>query len=157
VPLLNLVHVNLHVADLERSIDFYRRLGWELMIDMSRTEPAKFERIDVNERVVYGGGLGKVVILSLGDDPRCATKIELVEDVEPSSVPKPPRPPHEAGVHRLAIRVKDLDGTIALLRGRGIEIRDEPRVLFTMGGRQRYVLLADPDDNLLELIELFRE
>jgi len=155
MPLLNLVHVNLHVADLERSIDFYQRLGWKLMIDMSRNAPAKFDPIQVNDRVVYGGGLGKVVILSLGDDPRCATKIELVEDVAPRSLPKPPRPPQEAGVHRLAMRVKDLEGTIALLRSRGIEIRDEPREIFTMGGRQRYVLLADPDDNLLELIELF--
>jgi len=59
-------------------------------------------------------------------------------------------------VHRIAMRVKDLDRTLTDLRSRGIDIPDEPREIRSMGGRQRFVLFPDPDDNLLELIEFHR-
>ncbi len=156
MPILNLVHVNLHVTDLERSIDFYERLGFEVMFDLGRHRSTSTEPIRVSDRVAYGGGESKAVVLSLGDDPRCATKIELMQYVDPPPLPKPPKPPEEAGAHRLAMRVKDLDGTIADLKARGVPIDDAPHEVRTMGGRQRYVLFTDPDDNLLELIELHR-
>lgn len=157
MPILNLVHLNLHVTDLERSIDFYERLGWKVMFDLGRDRPSRLEAVRVSENLEHGGGAVKAVVLSLGDDPRCATKIELMQYVDPPATPKPRKPPQEAGVHRIAMRVKDLDGTIAALRARGIEIRDEPHELRSMGGRQRFVLFPDPDQNLLELIELYRE
>lgn len=152
--ILNLVHINLHVANLERSIDFYERLGWKVLGDLGRQSPAPLVCVDLGQGRVYGGGTVKGVIISLGDDPRCATKLELVENVDPPSLPQPIKAPNEAGVHRLAMRVKNLDATIAEFRSRGIAIEDQPHEIFTMGGRQRFVLFVDPDGNLLELIEL---
>ncbi len=147
MPILNLVHVNLHVTDLERSIDFYERLGWKVMFDLGRREP-----VDLGS-----GEEASAVVLSLGDDPRCTTKIELMQYVSPPATPKPPQPRHEAGTHRIAMRVKDLDATLADFRAHGIEIRDDPHEVRSMGGRQRFVLFTDPDGNLLELIELYRD
>ena len=157
MPILNLVHLNLHVTDLERAIDFYERLGWKVMFDLGRQKPSELEKIRVNDKLVHGGGKVKAVVLSLGDDHRCATKIEMMEFVDPPATEKPAKPAHEAGAHRIAMRVKDLEGTLADLRGRGIEIDDEIHEIRSMGGRQRYVLFADPDDNLLELIELLAD
>lgn len=147
MPILNLVHVNLHVTDLERSIDFYERLGWKVMFDLGRHEP-----VDLGS-----GEKATAVVLSLGDDPRCTTKIELMQYLNPPATPKPPQPRHEAGTHRIAMRVKDLDTTLADFRTQGIRIPDEPREVRSMGGRQRFVLFTDPDGNLLELIELYRD
>jgi catechol 2,3-dioxygenase-like lactoylglutathione lyase family enzyme len=151
--ILNLVHINLHVADLERSIDFYQRMGWQVMFDLGRDTAAPLVHV-ANSQLEYGGGLVKGVVISLGDDPRCATKLELIANVDPPSTPQPRKPVHQAGVHRLALRVKDLDATIAQLRTNDIRIDDEPHEIHTMGGRQRFVLFPDPDGNILELIEL---
>lgn len=156
MPILNLVHVNLHVTDLERSIDFYGRLGWELMFDLGRRAPGETVSLDPGEGAAPASRKALAVVLSLGDDPRRTTKIELMQYVDPPATPKPKQADEEAGVHRLAMRVKDLDGTIAQLRERGIEIPGEPSEVKMMGGRQRYVLFHDPDGHLLELIELLR-
>ena len=156
MPILNLVHINLHVTDLERSIAFYEKLGWKVMFDLGRNEPMQLAPVSIAGRIEQGGGSAKTVILSLGDDPRSATKIELMQYVEPKPTPRPARRPQEAGVHRIAMRVMDLDRTLTDLRSRGIDIPDEPREIRSMGGRQRFVLFPDPDDNLLELIEFHR-
>ena len=50
----------------------------------------------------------------------------------------------------------DIRCTLDDLRSLGIDIPDDPREIRSMGGRQRFVLFPDPDDNLLELIELSR-
>lgn len=154
MPVLNLVHLNLHVADLERSIAFYEQLGWRVMFDLGRHQASRQALVQVNDRVDYGGGSAKAVVLSLGDDPRCATKLELMQFEDPAAEPKPERPPWQCGVHRIAMRVKDLDETLAALRGRGLPVPELVSEASTMGGRQRYVLFTDPDDNLIELIEL---
>lgn len=156
MPILNLVHINLHVADLERSIDFYQRMGWKVMHQLSRYEPKPLAPVPLGENLEHGGGTTKGVIMSLGDDPRASTKIEILEFVDPPTTQKPFKPKNEAGVHRIAMRVKDIYGTVAEFRERGIDIQDEPHEMSAMGGRQLYVLFPDPDNNLLELIELFR-
>ena len=157
MPILNLVHVNLHVADLERSIDFYGRMGWKVMHELGRHEPMDLERVPLGDALEHGGGRAKGVVLSLGDDPRASTKLEIMEYVDPPASAKPFKPRQEAGVHRVAMRVKDIHATIAEFRAKGIPIEDTPHEIKVMGGRQLFVLFADPDDNLLELIELFAE
>jgi len=157
MPILNIVHVNLHVADIERSIAFYDRLGWSVMYDLSRHEAKDMAPVPINDFLEHGGGKVKGVVLSLGDDPRASTKIELIEYCDPATTPKPFKPRNEAGVHRVAMRVKDIEGTVRDLRAKGVPIEDEIYEVRTMGGLQRYVLFADPDNNLLELIELSRD
>jgi|SRR5690606_3682694 catechol 2,3-dioxygenase-like lactoylglutathione lyase family enzyme len=154
MPILNLVHINIHVADLEQSIAFYAKLGFKVMFELSRHQADELVHVQTGDGIDYGGGLVKGAVISLGDDPRCATKLELIEYVAPATAPQPRKPSHQAGVHRLAMRVKDLDGTLAEFRARGVAITDQPHEIRTMGGRQRFVLFSDPDGTLLELIEL---
>jgi len=154
MPLLNLVHINLHVSDLDRSIDFYERLGFTVMHDLGRNAPRPMAPVEVSPLSQHGGGMVSGAVMSLGDDPRCATKIELIQFVDPAPTARPFKPNHEVGVHRIAIRVKDIDATIADLRAKGIVIPSGPHEVHTMGGLQRYVLFPDPDESMLELIEL---
>lgn len=156
MPLLNLVHINLHVSDLDRSIDFYERLGFSVMHDLGRNAPRPMQAVEVSPLSQHGGGMVRGAVMSLGDDPRCATKIELIQYVDPAPTARPLKPNHEVGVHRIAIRVKDIDATVADLRATGIAIPSGPHEVRTMGGRQRYVLFPDPDETMLELIELYR-
>lgn len=157
MSLLNLVHINLHVSDLDRSIDFYERLGFSVMHDLGRDQPKAMTPVEVSPLNQHGGGTVRGVVMSLGEDPRCATKLELVQYVDPAPSVRPFKPNHEVGVHRVAIRVKDIDGTVADLRAKGITIPSGPHEIYTMGGTQRYVLFPDPDETMLELIELSRD
>ena len=156
MPILNLVHINVHVSDLERSIEFYGRMGWKVMFDLSRTEPSILAPVEVSPLNQHGGGTVKGVVLSLGDDPRQSTKIELMQFVDPPASARPFKPAHQVGVHRIAMRVKDIDATVAQFREKGIIIPEDPHDIEVMDGRQRFVLFPDPDENMLELIELFK-
>lgn len=159
MPTLNLVHINIHVADLDRSIAFYSLLGWREMFRLSdggqgeRRSPTFLLKFPPKNE--HGGAVVRTSILTLGDDPRCATKLELMQYLEPPTIPKPFQARNEAGVHRLAHRVKDID---AMVRAAGVSIPYDPIDMKSeqLGSRQRYVLFNDPDDNLVELIELFR-
>jgi catechol 2,3-dioxygenase-like lactoylglutathione lyase family enzyme len=62
-------------------------------------------------------------------------QVHLIEGTLPSAV----------GQH-FALRVEDLDGTVAELRGRDVEVSD-PRPV----GSSRQAFLADPSGNLVEL------
>lgn len=157
MPLLNIVHVNVHVSDLERSIAFYEKLGFTVQFELSRHQPNYMTPVPVSPLNQHGGGKVRGAVMSLGHDPRCATKIELIQYVDPVPQARPFKPNCEVGVHRIAIRVKDIDSTVAGLRAEGINISEDPHEIRTMGGRQRYVLFPDPDETMLELIELFRE
>lgn len=156
MPILNVVHINIHVSDLERSIEFYGRLGWTVMFDLSRNTPSFLQPVEVSPLNQHGGGTVKGVVLSLGDDPRAATKIELMQYVDPAPTGRPFKPMQEVGVHRIAMRVKDIDATVAEFRAKGIDIPEDPHEIRTMDGRQRFVLFPDPDENMLELIELYK-
>ena len=46
MSILNLVHINVHVTDLERSIAFYEKLGWKVMFDLVSVEPVSSEAFD---------------------------------------------------------------------------------------------------------------
>ncbi|MDB5447556.1 MAG: hypothetical protein JWQ97_2873 [Phenylobacterium sp.] len=157
MPILNLVHINVHVSDIERSIAFYELLGWKVMFELSRYEAKYLEPVDSSPLNQHGGGTVKGVVLSLGDDPRQSTKIELMQFVDPPPSARPFKPAHQVGVHRIAMRVKDIDATVAEFRAKGVVIPEDPHEIRTMGGRQRFVLFPDPDENLLELIELLKD
>lgn len=156
MPVLNIVHINIHVSDLERSIAFYELLGWKVIHELSRHSANYMEPVAVSPLNVHGGGTTKGVILSLGDDPRQATKLELIQYVDPAPIARGFRPAQTTGVHRIAMRVKHIDDMVADLRAKGASIPDDPRDMAVMGSRQRYALLPDPDENIIELIELFR-
>jgi catechol 2,3-dioxygenase-like lactoylglutathione lyase family enzyme len=90
--------------------------------------------------------------MSLGDAPHQATKLEVLEWVEPRSRPQPERSAHHAGVSRLALRTKDLPTVARRLAAAGVSFEGEIVEIDLVGAR-RFVLLRDPDGTLLELIE----
>ena len=61
---------------------------------------------------------------------------------------QPPKGAHGV-VHHLGIETDDLDALVARLRARGVPLRNPVRD----AGAFRYVMIAGPDDLLLELFE----
>ena len=145
-----LVHININVDDIRRSLGFYRKLGFEVMHVFG--ELPEGDRPARGMRVPGGEVCGAVI--SLGDHPRCATKIELLQWLAPESgaPAPPPRGMREIGVARIAMRTVKLLEFCEKLRADGIEFELEPVDIDVVGAR-RFALFRDPDGTLLELVE----
>lgn len=143
---LQIYHVNVNCTDLERSLAFYKMIGFK-------------EHMDLGEGGVPGLGFDdcrlKAVLLSLGDDPR-ATVLDLIEWTEPKTEGAPyPRLNH-TGIGRLCFRVKDLDGAYRKLVAKGVEFLSEPIVASLGTGHQKFVCFKDPDGTILEFMEFVK-
>lgn len=124
-------HAAFQVADLDRSIDFYREvLGFDHL----------FTTLDLEhcERYAYfelGGG-----------------KLELLQSLDSQGrpiayeppAPKPPYCPH------LALDAEDLDRIVESLEAKGVPILGGP---YETHGKVKWLYLADPDWNVLEFVE----
>ena len=120
-----LIHTCYRVLDLDRSVDFYGRLGFEEM----RRVPIRDEATNV-----FMGMPGD------GD------RLELTHNhgrAEPYEI--------GSGYGHIAITTDDLDGTLERLAEVGIE-PEKPPYRVREGG-SRICFVRDPDDYRIELIE----
>lgn len=145
----DMVHVNVNVTDIRRSVAFYETIGFRVIHVFGDEKVG----LDPGGDVMQGmaGGRTRGVVMSLGDHPRCFTKLELLQHVAPPTEPAPPRPMHAVGLARLAIRCKDLPAEVARLEAAGIAMEEIQET--DIVGASRFVLFRDPDGALLELIE----
>jgi catechol 2,3-dioxygenase-like lactoylglutathione lyase family enzyme len=153
--ILNVVHINLNCTDIERSVAFYEKLGFEV-VHVFGDAPGE-QTLDPSGDVMQGitgpgGARSRGVVLSLGNDPRSTTKIELLEHLSPPTRPTQPRAVHDAGVGRIALRTKNLLDFVTKLKAEGVEFELDP-VEIDVVGASRFALFRDPDGVLLELIE----
>ena len=119
------VHTCIRVRDIDRSVDFYQRLGFE-------------PRGRLNFKSAYNVYLG----LPGGGDV-----LELTVNVgreEPYDLGE--------GYNHMALTVPDLDGLLGTLAQHGIEPETAP---YAPGGRSEYRIcfVADPDGYRIELID----
>lgn len=143
----DIVHVNLNVADIERSIRFYEQIGFRIMHVFGDTPGA-----DVRDGMAFDDGRCRGVVMTLGEHPRAWTKLELIEWLDPPAEIAPPRGPRTTGVSRIALRTKNLLEHVAALEAAGIDFESPPREIDIVGAT-RFALFRDPDGVLLELIE----
>lgn len=119
------LHVGLRVADLHRSLAFYRALGYEVVGS------------------VAGTPLGQLTMLKLPGDQ--FVTIELVSD------PPDDRVGTGSGLNHLVVQVQSVDGTGSALAARGIGA-DEPAAPDDPTGiRTRWI--TDPDGHRIELVQ----
>jgi lactoylglutathione lyase len=97
--MMRTLHVGLRVEDLERSLEFYENLGYEVVGTVPETE------------------FGDLTMLKLPDDD--VVNLELVHQPDAGRID--PR-----GLSHLVIQVEDLFHTVTRLCDRGIPV-DQPR------------------------------
>lgn len=118
------LHVGLRVADLDRSLEFYSALGYEVV------------------GTVPGTAFGSLTMLRLpGDD---FVSLELVHDA--AAGPVEPR-----GINHLVVQVEDLSATVAHLAARGV--RAEPPGSPDGSDEFWTTWLTDPDGYRIELVQ----
>ena len=119
------LHFGLRVADLERSLAFYRAVGYEVVGNVPDTP------------------MGSLTMIKLPGDEFVA--IELVHDPIRSGTDVGQGPNH------FVIHVESMDATVAELAARGIEVE----VPTSPDGSDDFFTtwIVDPDGNRIELVQ----
>ncbi len=118
------LHVGLRVADLERSLAFYSRVGYEVVGSVPDTE------------------FGSLTMLKLPGDE--FVTLELVHDLHRGAV-------QPGGLNHLVVQVESVQESVAQLTARGIEV-DAP-VSPDGSGDLWTAWVADPDGYRIELVQ----
>jgi catechol 2,3-dioxygenase-like lactoylglutathione lyase family enzyme len=155
-PRLSWGHININVRDLDRSIEFYRHLGFEEFLpgipylgltsgaaDPVHDEAARALRLNGRPR-------GRACIMQLGDG---FPKIDLTEfpDMQRSD----PLENSDLGIVRLCLASPDLAADYERLSRAGVHFLTEP--VSAADGMVEMVCCADPDGTIIELLELHPE
>jgi lactoylglutathione lyase len=119
------LHVGLRVGDMDRSLAFYRAVGYEVV------------------GRVPGTPIGDLAMLKLPDDE--FVMIELVHDPSASGEPS------STGLSHLVIKVESMEATIADLNREGVDVAeptspDDSESFLTSW-------ITDPDGNRIELVQ----
>jgi catechol 2,3-dioxygenase-like lactoylglutathione lyase family enzyme len=132
-------HTGLTVSDLQRSIDFYGLLGFEVA--------ARIE--ERGEEVERGTGVAGAE-LSVAVLERPGGRLELIQYVAPDSSSSA-APNNGVGAAHVCLEVDDIDAAVAELHGKGVEFLSEP--IYHESGI-RWVYCRDPDGITAELLEV---
>ena len=143
MPLLN--HVGITVSNLERSIDFYTRLG------LQPPPPEWVFTIEgdwLSRLVAEDDAVIRVAFLPMGE----GAVLELLEYRQPQGEQSNSRPNRDVGAMHVALNVDDIDAVYADLKD-SVAFNSEPQTV-AMGPRagNRVAYLSDPDGTPVELV-----
>lgn len=145
--LVGLSHAGIQVADAERSIRFYERLGLTLAARWTNARPY------LQELVGYPGVSLDVAVMAI---PGSEAVFEILEYRGVEGDPVDPATANP-GTGHVCFLVEDLDGLYEVLREQGVEFVSAPQVPDVgpnLGGRVVY--LKDPDGIRVELLQTSR-
>lgn len=146
----SIFHININVTDFERSLAFYKMVGFKVVLDIGEG-PNKANDVGLN----IPDSRARAALLALSDDPR-ATRIDLIEWKKPATEGAPYPHLYHAGAARIALFTKNLDEEYARLKANGVEMVSDP-VMIRFGNKAgaKFFCFKDPDGTFLELIEPF--
>jgi catechol 2,3-dioxygenase-like lactoylglutathione lyase family enzyme len=110
-----LYHLNINVADLDRSIAFYRIFGFEAVF---RGLLDEVDTLGFARAFAAPPNAAEYALIRIGDDPR-ATCIDLVQWRTRPTHGSPYEAVNHAGIYRFLIHVDDPDAILAALRAAG--------------------------------------
>jgi catechol 2,3-dioxygenase-like lactoylglutathione lyase family enzyme len=139
-------HFALSVSDADRSLAFYRDLGFELVSDRE-VEGGYVEEIT-------GVRAAKIRLVHLSGHGH---NLELLEYRRPRGELHAP-PFQDAGSAHICFLTDDLDAEVERLRRRGVLFRSAGPVTTTSGPNRggRGIYAEDPDGNAVEIVQLAR-
>jgi lactoylglutathione lyase len=119
------LHVGLRVADRDRSLAFYRALGYEVVGAVPETP------------------IGHLTMLKLPDDE--FVTIELVHAPDDA-------PPRGTGLSHLVVQVESMDRALEALAAHGVSPEEPPS---SPDGTDGFLtaMVVDPDGNRIELVQ----
>jgi len=141
-------HVNINCSNFERSLEFYKMLGFKVAIEIPEGgSDAMSTGLGVE------GAVAHAAIMTLGDDPR-GTRLDLIEWKNPRDEAKPYGRLNHLGIARVALYTKELRKVYQELKDKGVKFVSEPVVLNSGAAKALFACFHDPDGTYLELIEI---
>ena len=151
ISLGRIFHININVADMDRSVRFYESLGFRILFDF------KLDDETVRQTCAAFGGMPnphRGVFMTLGDTPT-ATILDLVQWFDPPTGGSVYPTLTDVGIPRIAFHVDNPFEIAEELQRRGIELlgpigRGHP----PEGSADQAIVFAfrDPDGNVLEVL-----
>ena len=134
-------------ADLERSVAFYRALGFR--------ELARFPSANDSGTHLHIDGPVAMTEVLMGAPGRGDVHLMLVGFDRPAVLPSTRRAANTIGMWRTALLLPDLDRAAAALRAADVELISDPQSMAMGPGlpNLRFVCFRGPDHEVIELIE----
>jgi catechol 2,3-dioxygenase-like lactoylglutathione lyase family enzyme len=150
-------HININVSNLDRSIGFYEKLGFEVLIPAIPYLGLKSEAVIqvIPEAANRALGLtpdtgGRACIMQLDNG---FPKIDLTEFA--GKTQQKPLTNSDLGLVRICLASQDLQKDYVYLREQGVEFILEPQPC--KDGMAEVATCFDPDGTLIELIQVYLE
>ncbi|MGL5938795.1 MAG: VOC family protein [Waterburya sp.] len=139
-------HCNINCTNLERSLEFYKMIGFKVILDFKNgmSSEAMAKAFNLPQAELRG------VHLVLEDSAN-APRIDLVEFQKPKTEGKPYSHLHNTGVARICLLAKDINRVYEDLKTKGVNFFSEPQRL--PGTDVTIACFTDPDGTVLELLE----
>jgi len=145
----SIFHININCTNFDRSLEFYKLLGFKVIRDLNEVSSATLSR-----GLRIPDCRGRAVLMILGDNPR-STRVDLIEWKNPKTEGQ--AYPHlwHAGMCRIALRTRTLVKDYEDLKAKGIEFWTEPLMVKLKDGKEEgFVCCTDPDGTVIELIQV---
>ena len=154
--LVSVYHININCTDFDRSLEFYKMLGFREVVDMSGGQPPA----GAGENVIGSKVLrvpdargGRSVILGVGNDPHCS-HIDLIQWDTPRSGGRPYERLNHCGIARACFYSKNIWKDYEELKSLGVNVYSEPEFLkYPDGAGSAVFCFEDPDGSVLELVQ----
>lgn len=143
-------HIGINVTDLQRSIEFYKTVGFKLL----RQGPVQTPQVGL-AFLVDGGDSLRFAHMRIGDND-AESMIDLIEWVNPRSTGSADVDLHAPGLCRFSILTDDADREYESLGAQGIEFLKAPVTVTAPDGSKGWKILfaKDPDGTLFHFVEL---
>lgn len=146
-------HINVNCTDFERSLAFYRLIGFEIVLDFTACGDASFGEVGLGPVLRLPDDCdGRAAMLMLKGEQR-GLRLDLIEWRSPHEPAHPRRSLAQPGIGRICLRTFDAAAVHARLSGAGHICYSAPK-LITLGGSQIKVFCAeDPDGVVIEFMQ----
>jgi len=144
-------HIGINTVDIERSIEFYRKVGFELE-DRGVVENDAL----ADAFLVPGGRKVEVAHLRINGDRRDEALIDLIQWVDPPTQGRAePASMIDPGLCRFSILCDDLDERYETLSAAGVEFVKPPTTVMQADGNRgwKIVFATDPDGTLFHFVQ----
>ncbi len=146
--LKRLFHIAINSTDLERSVAFYQRLGFQVMADR------EVHNDQVKAAFNVPTGDLRFVHLKLGDAEE-ATLLDIVQWGGEGTADGDATPPqHQRGITRFAVLTDDTDAVHRSLAADSVQFLTEPTTVMTPDGGWKVALAVDPDGVVVQITQL---
>ena len=147
--LKRLFHIAINSTDLDRSVAFYQRLGFQALQDRTVRNDL------VKEAFAVPSGDLRFVHLRLGEDEN-ATILDIVQWFDPGTLDtgSDPVAQHQRGLTRFSVLTDDTQAVYDELAADGVEFITKPTVVMTPEGGWKVCLVKDPDGVVVQVTEL---